>query len=191
MRTPQRPRRPAIRHGFVALRLAGAGLALIPLVLGLGAGVAAGAGGPTQPIENFSHKIHAGTNQIDCLHCHAGTEKSQLAGVPAVSVCVGCHLFIGTVRETPGVKKLFEYWEKKEPIPWVRVYYLPQFAQFKHKPHLRAEVECQTCHGKVEEMDVIGLNQPLTMSWCVGCHNDTKGQAKVESAPTDCTICHY
>jgi hypothetical protein len=165
--------------------------ALVVAVLALGVVLGAGPGGPAQPIENFSHKIHAGTNEIDCMHCHAGTEKSQLAGVPAVSVCVGCHLYIGTVREKPGVKQLFDYWEKKEPIPWVRVYYLPQFAQFKHKPHLRAEVECQTCHGKVEEMDVIGLNQPLKMNWCVNCHRDTKGQANVEHAPTDCTICHY
>ena len=94
-------------------------------------------------------------------------------------------------QEKPGVKQLFEYWKKKEPIPWARVYYLPQFAQFNHKSHIRAGVDCQTCHGPVQEMDVVSLNQDLKMNWCIDCHRDTGKTAKLASAPTDCTTCHY
>jgi hypothetical protein len=168
-----------------------AGLATVTIALALGVNVGAKLGGPEQPILRFSHRIHVTVNQIPCLHCHAGTEKSQLAGVPAVSTCVGCHLYLGNVRQTPGVKKLFEYWEKKEPIPWVRVHYLPQFVQFKHANHVRAGVACQTCHGAVEQMDLVGLNQTLTMGWCVNCHTDTQGKARLAKAPKDCTTCHY
>ena len=188
---PRRPGRAALFAGRFSPRLVTSGLGLITIVISLSVGVGAGGGGPVQPIENFSHKIHAGVNQIDCLYCHAGTGKSQLAGVPSVSECVGCHLYVMTVKDRPGVKQLMEYWTKKEPIPWVRVYYLPQFTQFNHKAHIRAEIACQTCHGQVQEMDVVGLNQPLTMGWCVNCHKNTGGKAKLASAPTDCTTCHY
>jgi len=172
-------------------RLVTAGLATVTIALALGVNVGAKSGGPEQPSPQFRHRIHAGVNKIPCLHCHAGTDKSQLAGVPAVAVCVGCHQYIGSVRQKPGITKLFQYWDKKEPIPWVRVHYLPQFVQFKHFMHIRAGVACQTCHGEVEKMDVIGLNQPLTMGWCVGCHADTQGKARLAKAPRDCTTCHY
>jgi len=172
-------------------RLVTAGLAAMTIALALSVGTGARTTGPVQPIVNFSHRVHATVNAIPCLHCHAGTEKSQLAGVPAVSTCVGCHMYLGRVRQRPGVKQLFEYWDRKEPIPWVRVYYLPQFSQFKHKAHVRAGVTCQTCHGEVQKMDVVGLNQKLTMGWCVGCHTNTQGQAKLAQAPKDCNTCHY
>lgn len=172
-------------------RLVTSGLAAMTIALALSVGTGARTTGPVQPIANFSHRVHATVNEIPCLHCHAGTEKSQLAGVPAVATCVGCHLYLGRSRQKPGVKQLFEYWDRKEPIPWVRVHYLPQFSQFKHKAHIRAGVTCQTCHGEVQMMDVVGLNQPLTMGWCVGCHTNTQGQAKLAQAPKDCNTCHY
>lgn len=191
MPQPRNSRRAGFLGELAAPRLVNTGLALVTIALALSVAIAARSSGPQQPIENFSHKIHAGVNEIPCLHCHAGTDKSQLAGVPAVSVCVGCHQFMMAVKEKPGVKQLFEYWEKKEPIPWARVYYLPQFVQFNHKSHIRAEVDCQTCHGPVQEMDVVSLNQDLVMNWCIGCHRNTDGAAKLASASTDCTTCHY
>jgi len=172
-------------------RLVTAGLAAMTIALALSVSTGARTTGPVQPIPSFSHRIHAGVNGIPCLTCHAGTEKSQLAGVPAVSTCVGCHLYLGRVRERPGVKQLFAYWDKKEPIPWVRVHYLPQYVQFKHKSHIRAGVACQTCHGEVQNMDVVALNQKITMGWCVNCHTNTQGRARVAKAPKDCTTCHY
>lgn len=191
MPQPRNSRRAGFHGELAAPRLVTIGLALVTIALALGAGLGARGAGPKQPIENFSHKIHVTVNQIECLHCHAGTDRSQLAGVPGVSVCMGCHQYVMTVMDKPGVKQLFDYWEKKEPIPWNRVYYLPQFAQFKHNPHIRAGVACQSCHGPVENMDVVALNQPLKMNWCVGCHRDTAGQAKLANAPLDCATCHY
>lgn len=191
MRKPSGSGPRSFLRGPAAPRLVTTGLALVTITLALTVNLAAREAGPRQPIENFSHLNHAGVNKIECLHCHSGTDKSQLAGVPAVSVCVGCHLYVTTVKEKPGIKQLFEYWENKEPIPWVRVYYLPQFAQFNHKSHIRAEIECQTCHGPVETMDVVALNQPLQMNWCISCHKDTQGRANLANAPTDCLTCHY
>ena len=200
MPQPRKSRRTGFHGELVAPRLVTTGLALVTIVLALSVGVGARGSGPKQPIDSFSHKIHAGVNQIQCLHCHAGTDRSQLAGVPATSVCVGCHLYLMNVKEKPGVKQLFEYWEKQESIPWARVYYLPQFAQFKHHPHVRAGLDCQTCHGPVQEMDVVSLNQDLKMNWCIGCHRNTQGttakvssalRANIASAPTDCATCHY
>jgi hypothetical protein len=166
-----------------------AGLAMITIALLTGFSFFSAA--PEQPIPGFSHKIHVTVNKIDCLHCHAGTDRSQLAGFPAVATCVGCHMYLGRVRQKPGIVKLFEYWKKKEPIPWVRVYYLPQFVQFKHKPHIRAGVACQTCHGDVGDMTVARMAEKITMGWCVGCHRNTQGRAKLAQAPTDCWTCHY
>jgi len=191
MPQPRSARRFAFLTEHAAPRLVTTGLALVTIVLALSVGLGARSTGPKQPIENFSHLMHAGVNQIECLHCHSGTDRSQLAGVPSVAQCVGCHLYVIPAREKPGVKQLFEYWEKKEPIPWVRVYYLPQFAQFRHNAHVRAGVACQTCHGPVQEMNVITLNQPLQMQWCIDCHRNTQGKAQVASAPFDCTACHY
>lgn len=191
MSHPRNARRRAFLTEHAAPRLVTTALAIVTIVLALSFGLGARSKGPRQPIENFSHKTHAGVNKIECLHCHAGTDRSQLAGVPAVSVCMGCHQYVMTVLQKPGVKQLFDYWSKQQPIPWVRVYYLPQFVQFKHEAHIRAGVACQTCHGPIQDMDVVGLNQPLVMGWCIGCHRDTAGKAKLASAPHDCTTCHY
>ncbi|HSB35103.1 MAG TPA: cytochrome c3 family protein, partial [Nitrospirota bacterium] len=90
---------------------------------------------PVQPIA-FSHKIHAGDNGIPCLFCHRYATKSTVAGIPAVADCRACHLFIA--QSAPEIKKLMMYWEKKEPIPWVRVYWVPDHVYFPHMMHIRA-----------------------------------------------------
>jgi hypothetical protein len=143
--------------------------------------------GPVQPIF-FSHVIHAGSMQIACQYCHANARRSTSAGLPSVERCMGCHKIVAA-EGNPEVKKLHGYWEKKEPIPWVRVFKIPEYAQFPHKPHVRAGVQCQTCHGRIETMERVaaqtGQNLPndllnltgmnvtptkLTMGWCVECH---------------------
>jgi mono/diheme cytochrome c family protein len=149
--------------------------------------------GPVQPIF-FSHVIHAGSFQIACQYCHAGARRSSAAGVPSVERCMGCHKIIAA-QGNPEVQKLHEYWNKKEPIPWVRVFKVPEHAQFTHKPHVLAGVQCQTCHGRVEAMErvhaqtgqnpindlqnLVGLTVPpvaLTMGWCVECHRSVNAQ---------------
>ena len=109
---------------------------------------------PEQPIA-FSHKIHAGDNDIPCQYCHTEARRSPSAGVPSVNKCMGCHNEVAT--ESPLIRQVAEYWENKEPIPWIRVHDLPDFVHFTHKRHVQAGVACQTCHGPVETMDKIAV----------------------------------
>ena len=164
-------------------------------------------GAPRQPIY-FSHLIHAGSYQIACQYCHADARRSEFAGVPSVERCMGCHKIIGA-QDNPEIRKIHGYWERREAIPWVRVFKVPEFTYFPHRPHVRAAVACQTCHGPIERMRVVGVeggqhlandllnlvglrppSRPLTMGWCVDCHreqNATKGM----KAPLDCVVCHH
>ncbi len=149
--------------------------------------------GPEQPIF-FSHVIHAGSFQIACQYCHAGARRSSAAGVPSVERCMGCHKIVAA-QGNPEVDKLRGYWERKEPIPWVRVFKIPEHAQFTHKRHVQTGVQCQTCHGRVEAMERVtaqtGQNPindlqnlagmpvappALTMGWCVECHRSVNAR---------------
>jgi hypothetical protein len=105
-----------------------------------------------QPI-NFPHNVHVQTYKIDCQYCHSDARRSEYAGLPSVSRCMGCHQI--TAADRPEIKKLAEYWAKKQPIPWTRVFKVPEFTYFPHKPHVRAGVACQTCHGQVQEMTTV------------------------------------
>ncbi len=135
---------------------------------------------PEQPI-NFSHKIHAGDNELPCRFCHIYARRSKVSGVPSIERCMGCHKSIR--KDRPEVKKLAKYWEKKEPIYWVKVHDLPDYIYFPHKRHIKAGMECQECHGDVKEMAVIRQVSSLDMGWCLACHKDRNG-------PTDCWECH-
>jgi len=135
---------------------------------------------PVQPIA-FSHKTHAGDNGIPCLFCHRSAPDSPVAGIPAVSDCRACHRFI--VPDAPEIRKLTTYWEKKEPIPWIRVYALPDHVYFPHMMHLRAALECAVCHDEVAAMTRITRTASLKMGWCLDCHRRRK-------ASIDCWTCH-
>jgi len=137
---------------------------------------------PAQPID-FSHRIHAGDYQIPCLYCHVQARRSISAGVPSVSKCMGCHTDVAADR--PQIRLLAQYWESKEPIPWVKVHDLPDFVHFTHKRHVAAGIDCQTCHGPIETMDVVSREAPLLMGLCLNCHRDNE----VEHG-TDCWTCH-
>ena len=137
---------------------------------------------PVQPI-NFSHKIHAGEHAIPCLHCHLNAAKSPSATVPSVSKCMNCHKAVAT--DKPEIQKLAQYWENKEPIPWIKVYDVPDFVHFTHKRHIQAGVTCQRCHGPVETMDRITRVSSLKMSFCVDCHTENDVQNG-----RDCWTCH-
>jgi hypothetical protein len=151
--------------------------------------------------------VHVQTYKIDCQYCHADARRSEYAGLPSVSRCMGCHKI--TAADRPEIKKLAEYMTRGEPVPWARVFKVPDFTYFPHKPHVRAGVACQTCHGPVETMttvaartgprlsndllNLVGVRTaapPLTMGWCVECHrreNATRGT----HAPLDCVACHH
>jgi len=164
-------------------------------------------GAPRQPIF-FSHLIHAGSFKIDCQYCHADARRSEYAGLPSLERCVGCHKVIG-VQDNPEIGKIHDYARRGQPIPWVRVFKVPEFTYFPHKAHINANLACQTCHGPIEQMRVVGAQTgprltndlarlvglkpappPLTMGWCVECHrvqNATQGR----QAPLDCVACHH
>jgi len=150
---------------------------------------------PIQPI-HYSHKIHAGDNGIDCKYCHSSARVSKHSGIPALNVCMNCHKSIYEVSPETAtdeyskafydgeIQKLYdavgwddaeqEYTGKTKPVKWVRIHNLPDFAYFNHSQHVMvAGLECQTCHGPVEEMEIMYQFSPLTMGWCINCHRET------------------
>jgi hypothetical protein len=152
--------------------------------------------GPLQPIA-FSHKHHAGTFQIDCQYCHSGSDRSPAAGVPSVQLCMGCHAqFPAEYDELEGIRILKDHWQRQEPIPWVQVHRLPEHVKFQHQRHVNAGVDCQACHGPVQEMEKLYLTpdtkwwpwalptKKLEMGWCIQCHRQN-------GASQDCATCHY
>lgn len=162
---------------------------------------------PVQPI-HFSHKIHAGDNKIECKYCHSSARVSKTSGIPSLNVCMNCHKSIYQYAGNPEgpsaediangytndfytgeIKKLYKAvgWDEENqkytgegrPVEWVRIHNLPDFAYFNHSQHVSvAGIECQTCHGPVEEMEIVEQFSPLTMGWCINCHRETN--VKVE-----------
>ncbi|MBC3756867.1 c-type cytochrome [Hyunsoonleella sp. SJ7] len=154
---------------------------------------------PVQPI-HFSHKIHAGDNGIDCKYCHSSARVSKHSGIPSLNICMNCHKSIYEYNGETSVeyskdfydgeiKKLYaaagwndaeqKYTGDSQPVKWVRIHNLPDFAYFNHSQHVTvAGVECQTCHGPVEEMEILYQYSPLTMGWCINCHRETNVDVK-------------
>ena len=156
---------------------------------------------PEQPIY-YSHKVHAGVNQINCQYCHSGVAQGKQATIPSVNVCMNCHMAINeykgepivneageTVDGTAEIKKLYKYagfeegkpWDpsKATPIEWVRIHNLPDHVYFNHAQHVKAgQVACQTCHGEIQNMGEVKQFTDLSMGWCVNCHRETKVQFK-------------
>jgi len=143
---------------------------------------------PEQPIA-FSHKIHAGDNSIDCNYCHTSARTSKHSAIPSANVCMNCHANIvsGPTTGTAEIQKIYDAigydpdsrtyipgYEQK-PIEWVRIHNLPDLAYFNHSQHVTVgQLECQDCHGAIEEMDVVKQSSPLTMGWCIECHRETE-----------------
>ena len=131
---------------------------------------------PTQPIA-FSHKVHAGQYEIDCNYCHTGVNISKSANIPSVNICMNCHNAIET--DKPEIQKILTAYEENRPIEWVRVHNLPDLAYFNHKQHVAVGgLDCATCHGPIEEMDVVYQYSELTMGWCINCHRETEVSSK-------------
>lgn len=155
-----------------------------------------------QPIE-FPHDVHAGKMGINCMFCHTYARRSAVAGIPTLEKCIGCHQNIDSVRDKPRIKKLFEYWEAKRPIPWKKIHDLPDFVRFNHERHIQrfyfqqnrpVEEVCALCHGDMKSKTVAVRVKPLTMGWCVSCHEqdhrvNATGTATT-NGPNDCSYCH-
>lgn len=123
--------------------------------------------GPEQPVP-FSHAFHVTELQIQCEYCHTGSDDQAVATMPQMGVCMGCHARVGS--GLPAIAQLRTYADAGRAVPWIRVYKLPEFVQFSHQAHLRNEIECQECHGPVEDMPRIHQATPMSMGWCLECH---------------------
>lgn len=144
---------------------------------------------PRQPVP-YSHKLHAGDLGIDCRYCHNTVEEAAHAAIPPTATCLNCHENL--VRTTnPGgpyekrVQPLRDSAKTGEPIEWIRVHQLPDYAYFDHSAHLAAGVGCSTCHGRVDQMEVVEMKNPLSMSWCLECHRNPKPNLRPLDRITD------
>ena len=156
---------------------------------------------PDQPIP-FSHAIHVGQYQMDCRYCHTAVEEGRHAGVPSLDICMNCHL---TVKpDSPYIQKLVEAYGNNKTIIWEKVHLLPDFVKFNHSLHIKAlsgrfsqtshlppsgdqvRQSCTTCHGKVENMEIMYQHESLSMGWCVQCHRKEENKAAI-----NCSTCHY
>lgn len=167
---------------------------------------------PEQPVK-FSHKLHAGKYSIDCKYCHTGVEKAKHANIPSVNICMNCHNYIkeGPKYGKKEIAKVIKASKNNKPIEWVRIHNLSDLVYFNHAQHVNiGNLECQTCHGEVQEMEVVQQFSKLEMGWCIDCHRRKKAdlsngyyQATYDFAKdhekytvadlggTECARCHY
>ena len=150
---------------------------------------------PIQPI-HYSHRIHAGDNKIECKYCHSSARTSKHSGIPSLNVCMNCHKSISEVApETATEEYSKEFYDKEiaklydavgwdpatrsysgeeKPVKWVRIHNLPDLVYFNHSQHVSVGgIQCQECHGPIQEMEIVYQNAPLTMGWCINCHRET------------------
>ncbi len=170
---------------------------------------------PEQPVP-YSHRVHVDQLGMDCRYCHSAVESADVANIPATETCMNCHTIVRP--QSIALLPVRDSFSSGESIPWVKVHNLPDYVQFSHAVHLDAGVGCQTCHGRVDQMDVVRLEEPLSMGWCLECHREpelylrptdevtTMGyvhsgdyiQRNLErigteaiQPPTNCSACHY
>lgn len=136
---------------------------------------------PAQPI-NFSHVMHAGVLQMECVYCHYSAEKASHAAIPSTELCMGCHSIVLT--QSPEIQKLAEYYDKGEPVPWKRIHRLPDHAYFNHRWHVEAGVSCQECHGPIQNMPVVGQWRKLEMADCMKCHRQDNFVDQINHPPS-------
>lgn len=124
---------------------------------------------PDQPVF-YSHKLHAGLMGMDCRYCHQHVETSPHATVPTTETCMNCHATVLTDRDA--IMHIKRVHDAGEPMPWVKVHLLPDYAYFNHSAHIGAGVGCVSCHGRVDQMEIVRQEKALSMGWCLDCHRD-------------------
>lgn len=148
---------------------------------------------PHQPVP-YSHKLHAGLLGLDCRYCHNTVDKTAHAAVPPTETCMNCH-DTGRVRSNvPGrsvrLARVLESWKTGDPIPWINVHMLPDFAYFDHSVHVNAGVGCGSCHGRVDHMEIVRQVKPLSMGWCLDCHRHPEKHLRPADRVTDMDYLH-
>ena len=170
---------------------------------------------PPQPVP-YSHEFHVGELDINCQYCHSYVEQSAHSNVPSTQTCMNCYTQIRT--ESLKLLPVRESWATGNPVPWLKVHHLPDYVQFNHSVHVTVGVGCESCHGRIDLMEVVSQKEPLSMGWCLQCHrapekylrppaevttmgyepasNQTESNLqRIEEdgiyPPTDCSGCHY
>lgn len=161
---------------------------------------------PQQPVP-FDHRLHAGDLEISCVYCHSSVETSAHSTVPSTETCMNCH--VSVQRESPKLQLVRDSYERNEPIRWIRIHKLPDYAFFNHSRHVNAGIDCASCHGEVETQGVIVQKEPLTMGWCLDCHRAPEDHVirtreitgvdvdprilsrPLNQGPQHCSACHH
>jgi hypothetical protein len=170
---------------------------------------------PEQPVP-YSHQLHVGQLGLDCRYCHSYVEESAHSNIPSTQTCMNCHAQVRT--ESLRLLPVRESWATEEPVEWIKIHNLPDYAHFNHSIHVKVGVGCESCHGRVDQMAVVAQEEPLSMGWCLECHrapeqflrppdkvttmgyeqpsnfiarNLERIQAENIKPPQDCSGCHY
>ena len=170
---------------------------------------------PEQPLP-YSHRLHVDQLGIDCQYCHSAVKVADAANIPATETCMNCHSVVKP--QSLALAPVRESWASDSSIPWVKVHQLPDYAQFSHAVHTNSGVGCETCHGRIDQMDVVRQTEPLSMGWCLECHREPERYLRPNDAvttmgfiqssdyvernlerirtedihpPTNCSACHY
>ena len=127
---------------------------------------------PTQPVP-FSHALHAGQLKMDCRYCHNTVFDAAHAAVPPTATCINCHSpageggqpALGAVRPTSEkLSPIHESWKTGRSVAWKRVHNLPEFVFFNHAAHVNSGVSCVSCHGRIDQMEVVYQAEELSMA---------------------------
>lgn len=137
---------------------------------------------PEQPVP-YSHGLHVGQLGLDCRYCHTTVETAAFAAIPPAQVCMNCHARVKT--GSPRLQAVRDAAAGKAPVAWVKVHDLPDYAFFDHSAHVRRGVGCVSCHGRVDRMEVVEQEAPLSMGWCLDCHRRPEAHLRPPEQVTD------
>ena len=137
---------------------------------------------PVQPVP-YSHRLHVGELGLDCRYCHASVETSAVANIPPTQVCMNCHRLVK--KDSPALAPIRDSAASGRPMRWIRVHKLPDYAYFTHNAHIAAGIGCVSCHGRIDEMDVVTQMKPLSMGWCLDCHRRPEEHLRPPSEVTN------
>lgn len=122
---------------------------------------------PDQPVP-YSHALHVGELGLDCRYCHTGVERNSYSNIPTAQTCMNCHSKVKT--ESPKLEPIREAFRTGAPVNWIKVHDLPDYAYFNHSAHVNRGVGCESCHGRIDQAEVVAQVEPMSMSWCLDCH---------------------
>jgi hypothetical protein len=164
--------------------MAAGGMFYLPVAVGLGFSPKTTAVGyaPDQPVP-YSHALHVGKLGLDCRYCHNTVESTPFASLPPTQTCINCHANIKT--ESPALKPIRESWATGKPVQWTKIHDLPDYAYFNHSAHVNRGVGCVSCHGRIDQMDVVMQVQPLSMGWCLDCHRQPERHLRPKDQVTN------